>query len=313
MGFVLLGIATLTATGIQAALIGNIAHGVHHRPAVLPGRGDQGPRAHRRRWPSSAGCARRAPRLAGLLGFAAIASLGLPGLAGFWGEAFAVVAAVERGGPLWIDAGRARRGRRRADRGVLPAPAAPGHPRPGRAGGRWPAAAGARRRRAGSPGRRWSLLALVLGLVPALVLGLSADPVAALIDGGGDAGDADRRPRRAAAGVRWRPAPPCSCCSSTCCVGRRGGWPLGGRPVARRAAATAASAASALRAGLGDRGATFCVAGRLLVRLSTTAAAPGRGARSRLLTARRARALGAGAARRRRAGRASTASCSPAR
>ena len=28
MGFVLLGIATLTATGMQAALIGNIAHGV---------------------------------------------------------------------------------------------------------------------------------------------------------------------------------------------------------------------------------------------------------------------------------------------
>src|SRR5204862_5044570 len=42
-----------------------------------------------------------APQLSGILGYAAIASLGLPGLAGFWGEAFAVIAAVQRGGPLW--------------------------------------------------------------------------------------------------------------------------------------------------------------------------------------------------------------------
>ena len=46
-----------------------------------------------------------APALSGVLGFAAIASLGLPGLAGFWGEAFAVVAAIGRGGPLWTSLG----------------------------------------------------------------------------------------------------------------------------------------------------------------------------------------------------------------
>ena len=97
MGFVLLGVATLTATGIQAALIGNVAHGVitgllfflagaikdrfaHRRP----GRARRAARDRRRGWP---GCS----------AFAAIASLGLPGLAGFWGEAFAVVAAFERG------------------------------------------------------------------------------------------------------------------------------------------------------------------------------------------------------------------------
>ena len=40
----------------------------HHRPAVLPGRRDQGPGPHRRPRPSSAGCARPRPRLAGLLG-----------------------------------------------------------------------------------------------------------------------------------------------------------------------------------------------------------------------------------------------------
>ena len=32
------------------------------------------------------------------------------------------------------------------------------------------------RRRSGRPGRRWSLLALLIGLVPALVLGATADP-----------------------------------------------------------------------------------------------------------------------------------------
>ena len=100
MGFVLLGIATLEPAGAQAALIGNIAHGIitgllfflvgavkdrTHTDAL-----------HRLGWMRDV-----APGLAGLLGYAAIASLGLPGLAGFWGEAFAVFAAIDRGGPLW--------------------------------------------------------------------------------------------------------------------------------------------------------------------------------------------------------------------
>lgn len=100
MGFVLLGTATGTAVGLQAALIGNIAHG------VLTGllfflAGAIKDRSHTGQLAELGGLRERAPWLAGLLGVAALGSLGLPGLAGFWGEAFAVVAAYSRGGPLW--------------------------------------------------------------------------------------------------------------------------------------------------------------------------------------------------------------------
>src|SRR6185295_6003793 len=100
MGFVLLGIATLTATGFQAALIGNVAHGLITGLLFFLA-GAIKDRAHTGELAELGGLRETAPRLAGVLGFAAIASLGLPGLAGFWGEAFAVVAAVQRGGPLW--------------------------------------------------------------------------------------------------------------------------------------------------------------------------------------------------------------------
>jgi NADH-quinone oxidoreductase subunit M len=100
MGFVVLGIATLTATGFQAALIGNVAHGIitgllFFLAGAVKERTGTGELAQ------LGGLRDRAQGLSGLLGFAAIASLGLPGLAGFWGEAFAVIAAVRRGGPLW--------------------------------------------------------------------------------------------------------------------------------------------------------------------------------------------------------------------
>ncbi|GIE33527.1 NADH-quinone oxidoreductase subunit M [Actinoplanes italicus] len=101
MGFVLLGVATLSVTGIQAALVGNIAHGLitgllFFLVGAIKDSAGTGSLNQ------LSGLRETAPRLAGLLGFAAIASLGLPGLAGFWGEAFAVVAAVQRGGPLWL-------------------------------------------------------------------------------------------------------------------------------------------------------------------------------------------------------------------
>jgi NADH-quinone oxidoreductase subunit M len=59
-----------------------------HRPAVLPRRGDQGPLAHRPAHRPRRPAGDRA-RLAGVLGLRGDRSLGLPGLAGFWGEAFA--------------------------------------------------------------------------------------------------------------------------------------------------------------------------------------------------------------------------------
>ena len=39
----------------------------------------------------------RAPRLGALLAFAAVASLGLPGLAGFWGEMLALLGSYDPG------------------------------------------------------------------------------------------------------------------------------------------------------------------------------------------------------------------------
>lgn len=93
MGFVLLGLSTLTAVGIQAALIANIAHGVITGLLffVVGGLKD---RFHTSDLAGiGAGIGVRLPRFGGLLTLAAIASLGLPGLAGFWGEAFAVAGA----------------------------------------------------------------------------------------------------------------------------------------------------------------------------------------------------------------------------
>ena len=100
MGFVLLGISTLTATGFQAALIGNVAHGVITGLLFFLA-GAVKDRAHTGSLSELGGLREVAPGLSGILGYAAIASLGLPGLAGFWGEAFAVIAALSRGGPFW--------------------------------------------------------------------------------------------------------------------------------------------------------------------------------------------------------------------
>ena len=90
MGFVLLGIATLTPTGVNGALFANIAHGLITGllfflvGAVKErfGEADLDRLAGR----TGAALYGRTPRLGGLLAFGAVASLGLPGLAGFWGE-----------------------------------------------------------------------------------------------------------------------------------------------------------------------------------------------------------------------------------
>ncbi|GII26120.1 complex I subunit 4 family protein [Planosporangium mesophilum] len=174
MGFVLLGIATLTATGAQAALIGNIAHGVITGLLFFLA-GAIKDRAHTGLLPELGGLRETAPALAGLLGYAAIASLGLPGLAGFWGEAFAVVAALRRG---WtglavvaaLGAALAAAYFLRLLRQVTHGPALKPLAQP---------------RLAGAELLSWGplvVLALVLGLVPAAVLNLSADAVRALAE-----------------------------------------------------------------------------------------------------------------------------------
>jgi NADH-quinone oxidoreductase subunit M len=174
MGFVVLGIATLTATGAQAALIGNIAHGVITGLLFFLA-GAIKDRAHTGLLPELGGLRETAPTLAGLLGYAAIASLGLPGLAGFWGEAFAVVAALRRG---WtglavvaaIGAALTAAYFLRLLRQVTHGPAVKPLAQP---------------RLAGAELLSWGplvVLALVLGLVPAAVLNLSADAVRALAE-----------------------------------------------------------------------------------------------------------------------------------
>lgn len=95
MGFVLLGIATLTTVGIQGALIGNVAHG------VITGLlfflvGGMKDRFHTSSFAElGGGLLAKTPALAGLTLFAAIASLGLPGLAGFWGEMLAMLGSYQ--------------------------------------------------------------------------------------------------------------------------------------------------------------------------------------------------------------------------
>jgi len=93
MGFVLLGVASMTPEGLQGALFANVAHGLitgllflvvgavkdrHHTAELsrlVPGMRD------------------RLPRLGWGLAFGALAGLGLPGLAGFWGELLAIAGA----------------------------------------------------------------------------------------------------------------------------------------------------------------------------------------------------------------------------
>ena len=145
MGFVLLGIATLTHTGVNGALFANVAHGLitgllfflagalkdrtgttdldalagsrpmstadgthagphGSRDGVRPTPADERPERPSPERPSperprsgaegeGAALYGRAPRFGGLLAFAAVASLGLPGLAGFWGEMLALLGA----------------------------------------------------------------------------------------------------------------------------------------------------------------------------------------------------------------------------
>lgn len=94
MGFVMLGIATLTSYGINAALFAMVAHGfITGMLFFLSGSIQQ--RLHTRDLNSFGGLLSVAPHLTWILGFAAMASLGLPGLAGFWGEFASILSAFD--------------------------------------------------------------------------------------------------------------------------------------------------------------------------------------------------------------------------
>jgi NADH-quinone oxidoreductase subunit M len=92
MGFVMLGIATLTPFGFNAAIFGMVAHGLITGMLFFVA-GSVKERYHTLEIRRMSGMLKQAPRLGWILGFCAMASLGLPGLAGFWGEFPAILSA----------------------------------------------------------------------------------------------------------------------------------------------------------------------------------------------------------------------------
>lgn len=92
MGFVMLGISTLTDFGINAAIFGMVAHGLITGMLFFVA-GSVKDRYHTLDMSRLGGLLIQAPRMGWILGFCAMASLGLPGLAGFWGEFPAILSA----------------------------------------------------------------------------------------------------------------------------------------------------------------------------------------------------------------------------
>jgi NADH-quinone oxidoreductase subunit M len=93
MGFVVLAVATFTVAGVQAAVYASVAHGLitgllFFLAGAIKDRYGTGDLRELTALYGSV------PRLAALFVFAAMASLGLPGLAGFWGEMLAIRSAV---------------------------------------------------------------------------------------------------------------------------------------------------------------------------------------------------------------------------
>ena len=92
MGFVMLGISTLTPMGFNAAIFGMVAHGLITGMLFFVA-GSVKDRYHTLEIARLGGMLKQMPRLGWIMGFSAMASLGLPGLAGFWGEFPAILSA----------------------------------------------------------------------------------------------------------------------------------------------------------------------------------------------------------------------------
>jgi len=85
MGFVMLGISSLTPTAVNGAVLQMFNHGcITGMLFLLVGMIYE--RTHTREISKMGGFANKIPLLSGILAFTAFASLGLPGLSGFWGE-----------------------------------------------------------------------------------------------------------------------------------------------------------------------------------------------------------------------------------
>ena len=92
MGFVMLGISTLTSFGVSAAMFGMVAHGLITGMLFFVA-GSVKERYHTLEIARLGGILKQMPQLGWILGFSCMASLGLPGLAGFWGEFPAILSA----------------------------------------------------------------------------------------------------------------------------------------------------------------------------------------------------------------------------
>jgi len=92
MGYVMLGISTMTPLGFNAAIFGMVAHGLITGMLFFVA-GSVKDRYHTLEIKRLSGLLKQVPKLGWIMGFAAMASLGLPGLAGFWGEFPAIVSA----------------------------------------------------------------------------------------------------------------------------------------------------------------------------------------------------------------------------
>ena len=99
MGFVMLGIATLTDAGINGAIFAMVAHGLITGMLFFLA-GSIHERYHTREIAELGGLLAQIPRFGTVFTYAAIASLGLPGLAGFWGEFLALQGSYQPGAGL---------------------------------------------------------------------------------------------------------------------------------------------------------------------------------------------------------------------
>jgi NADH-quinone oxidoreductase subunit M len=106
MGFVMLGISTLTSFGMNAAMFGMVAHGLITGMLFFVA-GSVKERYHTLEIKRISGMLLQMPKLGWIFGFCAMASLGLPGLAGFWGEFPAILSAYHPAAGLSVNVFRA--------------------------------------------------------------------------------------------------------------------------------------------------------------------------------------------------------------
>ena len=95
MGFTLLALGALTPQGLQACIVQMFNHGLI-TAMLFTLVGVVYDRVHTRDLDKFGGLAQEMPLYSAFMGFAFMASLGLPGLSGFWGEALTFIGAFPR-------------------------------------------------------------------------------------------------------------------------------------------------------------------------------------------------------------------------